>query len=47
MFLLDYPFEHIRCSNAALFIQNITEKDNINAEKILFTSQLKPKAFSP
>ncbi len=46
MFLLAYPFEHIRCSNAALFIQNIAEKESINAEK-LFTSKLKPKVFSP
>lgn len=47
MFLLAYPFEHIRCSDAVLFIQNIVDKDNINAEKILFKSKLKPKVFFP
>ncbi len=42
IFLSAYPVEPTRCSAAALFIKNIAEKENINAEKILFTSQLKP-----
>uniref|UniRef100_A0A671P9E6 Dipeptidyl aminopeptidase-like protein 6 n=1 Tax=Sinocyclocheilus anshuiensis TaxID=1608454 RepID=A0A671P9E6_9TELE len=41
MFLLAYPVEATRCGDAALFIKNIVEKENINAE-ILLTSKLKP-----
>ncbi len=37
-----YPIEPTGCGAATLFIQNIAEKDNINAEKTLFTAELKP-----
>uniref|UniRef100_A0A8C1ZB80 Transmembrane p24 trafficking protein 1b n=1 Tax=Cyprinus carpio TaxID=7962 RepID=A0A8C1ZB80_CYPCA len=42
IFLLAYPVEATRCSAAAMFFQNTAEKENINVEKILFTSKLKP-----
>ncbi len=38
----DFYFKPTRCGAAVLFIQNIVEKENINAEKILFTVKLKP-----
>ncbi len=41
-FLLTHSVEATRCGAAALFIKNIAEKENINGEKILFTSKLKP-----
>ncbi len=42
MLLLAYPVEPTRCDAAALFIQNIAEKESINVEMILFTAKLKP-----
>ncbi len=42
MCFIAYPVEPTRCRAATLFIQNIAEKENINAEKMLFTSKLKP-----
>ncbi len=42
MLFLAYPVEATRCGAATLFIQNIVEKENINAEMMLFTSKLEP-----
>ncbi len=39
--ILAYPVKPNRSGAATLFIQNIMEKENINAEKML-TSKLKP-----
>ncbi len=41
MFLLAYPVEPTRRGTATSLIQNIAEKDNVNAE-MLFTAKLKP-----
>ncbi len=40
--ILAYPVKPNRSGAATLFIQNIMEKENINAEKMLLTSKLKP-----
>ncbi len=37
-----YPVEPTRSGAATLSIQNIMEKEDINAEKMLLTSKLKP-----
>ncbi len=42
MFLLAYPVDATGCGTAVLFIKHIEEKENINANIILFTSKLKP-----
>ncbi len=40
MLFLAYPLEPTGCGAATLFIQNILETENINAETLLFTSKL-------
>ncbi len=45
IYFLAYQVETTRCGEATLFIQNIVEKENINAKMLLFTSKLKPNIF--
>ncbi len=44
MFLLPYPVETTRCGAAALFIQNIVEKENINQSDLVYI-KTKTKPF--